>query len=165
MAPSNPEFYATSQSGQFVPHLDANAVPDQTSATGNGDGHSSGFEDVGAMAGLLDGLVVVELADPLTEYGGSLLAGLGAEVILVEPPGGAATRFRRPFAPGATSSRQSIPFLARNAGKQSVVLDPESPADIAKLTGMLERADGILEGHYSPFRTIAARLAPGQPSE
>jgi crotonobetainyl-CoA:carnitine CoA-transferase CaiB-like acyl-CoA transferase len=115
------------------------------------------------MAGLLDGIVVVELADPLTEYGGSLLAGLGAEVILVEPPGGAATRLRRPFAPGATASRQSIPFLARNAGKKSVALDPEDSTDIATLARLLEHADGILEGHYSPFHAVATGLAAKTP--
>ena len=111
------------------------------------------------MAGLLDGIVVVELADALTEYGGLLLAGLGAEVYLVEPPGGAATRSRRPYAPGAQESRRSIPFLARNAGKKSVVLDPGNAADVETLRTLLERASGVFVGGYSPFSVVAAEMA------
>jgi len=66
---------------------------------------------------------VVEVADPTTEYAGRMLAEVGAEVFLVEPPGGAVTRRRRPHVTGADETRRSIPFLARNADKRSVVLD------------------------------------------
>ena len=37
---------------------------------------------------LLSGYRVVEIAHPLTEYAGLVLAGLGADVYLVEPPQG-----------------------------------------------------------------------------
>ena len=40
----------------------------------------------------LAGIRVVELADEQAEYCGLALAGLGAEVIKVEPPGGNSTR-------------------------------------------------------------------------
>src|ERR1700687_473518 len=50
-----------------------------------------------AAAGVLDGVRVVELADERAEYAGLLLAGMGAEVIKVEPPGGAPTRSIGPF--------------------------------------------------------------------
>ena len=46
--------------------------------------------------GLLSGCRVVEIAHPLTEYAGLVLAGLGADVYLVEPPQGSATRNRNP---------------------------------------------------------------------
>ena len=41
-------------------------------------------------AAMLRGVRVVEVADEQAEYTGLLLAGLGAEVIKVEPPGGSA---------------------------------------------------------------------------
>ncbi|MER3421450.1 MAG: CoA transferase, partial [Chloroflexota bacterium] len=47
--------------------------------------------------GALNGIRVVELAGPLGEWCGRLLAGMGADVIKVEPPGGAATRAIGPF--------------------------------------------------------------------
>ena len=48
-------------------------------------------------AGLLAGIRVIELADEQAEYCGLTLAGLGADVIKVEPPGGNPTRRIGPF--------------------------------------------------------------------
>src|SRR5713101_1388157 len=45
----------------------------------------------------LAGCRVIELADELGEYCGKVLAGLGADVIKVEPPGGEPTRKYGPF--------------------------------------------------------------------
>src|SRR5437868_14505972 len=45
-----------------------------------------------AGPGMLQGLRVIEIADERAEYAGLLLAGLGAEVIKIEPPEGNATR-------------------------------------------------------------------------
>jgi hypothetical protein len=42
--------------------------------------------------GALTGIRVIELADEQAEYCGLTLAGLGAEVIKIEPPGGNPTR-------------------------------------------------------------------------
>ena len=47
--------------------------------------------------GLLSGLRVVEYADEKGEYVGLILAGLGAEVIKIEPPEGSPTRRIGPF--------------------------------------------------------------------
>ena len=41
--------------------------------------------------GMLAGLRVVEVADESAEYVGLVLAGLGAEVIKIEPPSGSPT--------------------------------------------------------------------------
>lgn len=49
------------------------------------------------LPGMLAGLRVVEVADELAEICGLLLAGLGAEVIKVEPPEGNSTRRIGPF--------------------------------------------------------------------
>ena len=112
--------------------------------------------------GLLAGLRVVEFAHPLTEYAGLIWAGLGAEVFLVEPPGGAPARHRRPRVPGAgESTRGSLAFLARNTNKKSVVIDPTSAADVLVLGGLCARADVVFDADGSPFHpTKAAGEAP-----
>jgi crotonobetainyl-CoA:carnitine CoA-transferase CaiB-like acyl-CoA transferase len=106
--------------------------------------------------GLLAGRTIVEVADPLTEFGGMILAGLGADVILVEPPGGVSTRRRGPFVPGASSGRASIPFLARNQGKRSLVIDPEGPESVELLRELLARSDGVLSCDRAVLHVLAA---------
>ena len=44
------------------------------------------------LNGNFAGVRVIEIADELAEYCGLALAGLGADVIKVEPPGGSSTR-------------------------------------------------------------------------
>jgi crotonobetainyl-CoA:carnitine CoA-transferase CaiB-like acyl-CoA transferase len=45
----------------------------------------------------LQGVRVLELANELGEYTGKVLAGLGADVVKVEPPEGETTRHYGPF--------------------------------------------------------------------
>ena len=104
------------------------------------------------MAGLLAGVRVVEVAHPLTEYAGALMARLGAEVYLAETPEGAETRRRLPRAPEAgESTRGSLAFLARNAGKRSAVFDRASDADRTALLALCDSADVLLDADGSPF--------------
>ena len=109
--------------------------------------------------GLLDGVTVVEVAHELTEYAGTMLAGLGAEVWLVEPPGGASTRRRHPFVEHGTESRRSVPFVARNPGKRSVVLAADDPDDRARFAALVAGSDVILEHESSPWAAEAAASA------
>ena len=109
------------------------------------------------MAGLFDGVRVVEIGHPLTEYAGALWARLGAEVYLVEPPDGVETRRRVPRVPGAgESSRGSMAFLARNAGKRSVVFDADSVRDREALLTLCDSADVLLDADGSAFHEIVA---------
>jgi hypothetical protein len=94
--------------------------------------------------GLLAGRRIIEVADPLTEHAGRVLAELGAELYLVEPPQGSPTRQRRPFAATRDQSRRSIPFLARNAGKRSVLLDANSAHDRSAFAELAASADALL---------------------
>ncbi len=69
--------------------------------------------------GMLQGLRVIETADELGEYCGLLLAGLGAEVIKLEPAGGSPTRGIGPFFEDVAGPDRSLFFWAYNRGKKS----------------------------------------------
>ena len=78
-----------------------------------------------ARPGPLAGIRVIELADEQAEYCGLTLAGLGAEVIKVEPPGGNSTRRIGPFYEDKAGPERSLFFWYYNRGKRSLVLDLE----------------------------------------
>jgi len=52
-------------------------------------------QDERSVPGALAGIRVIELADEQAEYCGLTLAGLGADVVKVEPPGGSPTTAHR----------------------------------------------------------------------
>jgi len=88
----------------------------------------------------LDGVRVVEMADGAGEVCGRILADLGADVIRVEPPGGAPSRRSEPLHEGV-----SLRHAVQNAGKRSVVIDPSSEDGRERLLGLLDRADVWIE--------------------
>ncbi len=102
----------------------------------------------------LSGLRVVELAEGVAgPYCGRLMAGLGADVLKVEPPGGDSTRRDGPFPGDAPDRERSGLFLHLNTGKRSVVLD--LPADGRAFEALIEGADVLVVGDR-PSR-LAAR--------
>ena len=79
--------------------------------------------------GMLDRIRVIEIADERAEYTGLLLAGLGAEVVKIEPPEGNATRRIGPFLGDEPGLERSLFFWNYNRNKKSVMLDlREEPA-------------------------------------
>ncbi|TDC91746.1 CoA transferase, partial [Actinomadura sp. 7K507] len=93
----------------------------------------------------LDGVVVLDLSTSVAgQYAGRMLAMNGADVVLVEPPGGTPTRRRGPRA-------ESGSFLFRhlNQGKRSIVHDHGSPADRGALRALTGRADVVLRDQGS----------------
>ena len=126
--------------------------------------------------GMLSGLTVIEYADETAEYCGLLLAGLGAEVIKIEPPEGAATRLIAPFRDDKVDKEKSLYFWAYNRGKRSVVLDLDSDDGRTALLQLLAGADILLDSsggglikrlglarnslaeHFPPL--IVARMTP-----
>ena len=103
------------------------------------------FVPDGAAAGVLDGVRVVELADERAEYAGLLLAGMGAEVIKVEPPGGAPTRSIGPFVGDTAGPGRSLFFALHNRAKQSVVIDLDDPGQVDRFAELIGSADILLE--------------------
>ncbi|GAB7069887.1 CoA transferase [Mycolicibacterium hodleri] len=72
---------------------------------------------------------------------GRIFADLGADVLLVEEPGGAAHRAARPTVAGS-----SIAFTLNNANKRSIVLDPTDAADRARFAELVGGADVLVDG-------------------
>src|SRR5437899_5552481 len=102
-----------------------------------------------AGPGMLAGLRVVEIADERAEYTGLLLAGLGAEVVKIEPPEGNATRRIGPFLEDKPGLERSLFFWNYNRNKKSVVLDlqdgPGSSDGREHLLCLLDGADILLD--------------------
>ena len=95
-------------------------------------------------AGMLSGVRVIEVADEQAEYVGLLLAGLGAEVIKVEPPTGNPTRAIGPFYEDKAGPERSLFFWHYNRGKASVALDLREQSERAQLRELVARADVFL---------------------
>ena len=94
---------------------------------------------------MLHGLRVLELASELGSLCGQVLADLGADVVLVEPPGGSAQRRRGPFWKDEPDPERSLPFWAWARGKRSLALDLDRAAGRAELTRLAETADFLVE--------------------
>ncbi len=108
------------------------------------DGHSVSSTRA-TRPGALAGIRVIELADEQAEYCGLTLAGLGAEVIKVEPPGGNSTRRIGPFYQDKADPEGSLFFWQYNRGKRSIVLDLQREQDRARLRSLIAGADVLLE--------------------
>jgi crotonobetainyl-CoA:carnitine CoA-transferase CaiB-like acyl-CoA transferase len=93
-----------------------------------------------AQAAALAGVRVIDMADEKGEMCGRFLADLGADVIRVEPSGGARSRRLPPFH-GATS----LSFAVRNANKRGVTVELDASADRERLLALLESADVWIE--------------------
>src|SRR5215217_7442208 len=98
-----------------------------------------------AKPGPLAGIRVIELADEQAEYCGLTLAGLGAEVIKIEPPGGSPTRRIGPFYEDRQDPERSLFFWYYNRGKKSLVLDFQQQNDRDRLRALVASADILLD--------------------
>jgi crotonobetainyl-CoA:carnitine CoA-transferase CaiB-like acyl-CoA transferase len=98
-----------------------------------------------AGPGMLAGIRVIELADERAEYTGLLLAGLGAEVVKIEPPDGSPTRQIGPFLDDRPGSERSLFFWNYNRNKKSAVLDLHEEPSCEQLARLLEGADVLLD--------------------
>jgi len=108
-----------------------------------------------AGRGVFAGLRVIDLSpNRVGAQVSQLFADFGADVIQVEPPGGAVIR-----------RHAAYPFWAR--GKRSIVLDLGVQADIDTLKGLLARADVLVEsflpGHLDHLGLSADDIAAINP--
>ena len=106
----------------------------------------------------LAGLRILSLAEQYPgPYATSLLADLGADVILVERPGS-----------GDPSRRHGGHFESLNRNKRSVAIDLKSPAGKASFLALVDSADAVMEGFRPGVMTRlgfdAAQLRVRKPS-
>jgi crotonobetainyl-CoA:carnitine CoA-transferase CaiB-like acyl-CoA transferase len=117
----------------------------------------------------LDDLRVLEIGGQRGEFCGKLLAGNGADVIRIEPPGGVETRQIGPFYHDEPHPERSLYWWNYNFGKRSLTLDLERPEGQALFRRLVERADIVLESFdpgylaglgldYAALRAINPRL-------
>ena len=95
--------------------------------------------------GALSGVRVLDLADESASFAGRILADLGAEVILVEPPEGGRLRHRAPFLHDRADPELAFGHLYFNANKRSAVVDRTKPAGRAVFQKWVASADILIE--------------------
>jgi benzylsuccinate CoA-transferase BbsE subunit len=98
------------------------------------------------LTGPLQGVRVVELASLWGAWAGKMLGELGADVVVVEPPGGHFTRSFGPFVDDRPHPDRSLWWWYYNPAKRAVVLDLDTPDGAAGFRRLVARADIVLEG-------------------
>ncbi len=101
--------------------------------------------------GVLSGYRVLDLTDCRGTYCTRLLADMGAEVIKIEPPEGNKARNIPPFASNAPHLEKSLYFLYRNANKQGLTLNIETPDGRAILKKLVKTIDVLVESNVPGY--------------
>ncbi len=94
---------------------------------------------------VLQGIRVIELAHERTAFAGKLLADMGADVILVEPPTGSPGRLLPPFVDDQPGIERSLHFWHYNTSKRGITLMLDDAGDRVQLKDLLASADVLLE--------------------
>ncbi|MFD0687382.1 CoA transferase [Actinomadura fibrosa] len=112
------------------------------------------------MAAMLEGLRIVEISSFVAApLGGMTLAQLGADVVRVDPLGGAADTGRWPLAPSGTS----LLWTGMNKGKRSVTVDFRSPEGRDAVTRLAADAGIVLTNAVGRGWLSHAALAEARP--
>jgi crotonobetainyl-CoA:carnitine CoA-transferase CaiB-like acyl-CoA transferase len=102
------------------------------------------------LEGALDGVKVLDLSEDIAgSFCARLLADYGADVLKLEPPGGAALRRMGPFYHDEPHPEKSLFFLLLNLNKKGATLNLETSAGQAILKRLAQHVDVIVET-YSP---------------
>jgi crotonobetainyl-CoA:carnitine CoA-transferase CaiB-like acyl-CoA transferase len=104
----------------------------------------------------LSHLTVLEIGDQSGDYTALLLAGLGADVIKLEPPSGSPSRRIGPYASAEPDPERSLFFWRYNLNKRSLALDLDSPAAAPVLERLVAKADLVLVS--GEFATVTSHL-------
>ena len=110
-----------------------------------------------ASEAALRGLRVLDLSGGVAgQYCGKLLAGYGADCVLIEPPEGTPTRRLGPYVTGGTSSTRSALFRHLNQGKASLAGDVTGAPtrELAAMADVVIRDDTTALSFALPATTI-----------
>ena len=122
------------------------------------------------MSAALEGVSVLDLTHCIAgPYCTRLLAGFGADVLKIEPPGGERGRRMSPFFQDEPGPDSSLPFAYLNAGKRSVTLNLKTVEGRGILRSLLAEANVLVENFaprvmpslgldYAALREIAPHL-------
>jgi crotonobetainyl-CoA:carnitine CoA-transferase CaiB-like acyl-CoA transferase len=94
---------------------------------------------------LLGHIRVLDLSDGGALICGQILADLGADVVQIEPPGGAAARRLGPYAGGTADPERSLFWWSYARGKRGLVLDLDTEAGRSELALLAKGADVLIE--------------------
>src|SRR4030095_6373139 len=93
--------------------------------------------------GALDGIRVLDIAEPFGAYVSRILGDLGADVIKIEPPRGDPVRQMAPLlSVGAEQLR--LPSVRATLNKRSIVLDAHQPQDQERFRALARQADVVV---------------------
>lgn len=106
---------------------------------------SSAAAITGAAPDALAGLRVLDLSGPLGNYCGKLFGDMGADVILVEPPGGTRLRHEPPFIHNVPGLERSLSFAYHNTSKRGITLNLDSASGQELLRKLAAAADVVIE--------------------
>jgi crotonobetainyl-CoA:carnitine CoA-transferase CaiB-like acyl-CoA transferase len=94
---------------------------------------------------VLTGIRVLELSHERAAFAGKLLADMGADCVVIEPPGGSSLRSWPPFVDDAPGPERSLAWWHYNTSKRGVTLDLEAARGRELLRRLVARADLVLE--------------------
>jgi crotonobetainyl-CoA:carnitine CoA-transferase CaiB-like acyl-CoA transferase len=93
----------------------------------------------------LTGLRVLELSNERIAFAGKLLGDMGADVVLIEPPGGDPARRYAPFLDDMPGDDRSLWWWHYNTSKRGIVLDLDDAHDRRRFEQLVTTADILLE--------------------
>ena len=90
-------------------------------------------------------LRVIEIGEEIGEFCCKTIADMGADVIRIEPPGGAQTRSIGPFYQNEEHPERSLHFWSYNLNKRSITLDLDSSDGQRLLKNLVKESDILVE--------------------
>ena len=98
------------------------------------------------IMGVLDGVKVLDLSEDIAgSFCARLLADYGAEVLKVEPPGGAALRRIGPFFGDDPHPEKSLFFLVMNLNKKGATLNLETATGRGLFKNLVQHVDVVID--------------------
>lgn len=104
-----------------------------------------------SASGLLSSARVLDLTDEVGFLCGKILGDLGAEVIKVEPPGGAPSRHIGPYVDGDPGPERSLYWEAYNNNKKGITLDVTTSDGRELFERLVETSDFLVESFEPGF--------------
>lgn len=102
-------------------------------------------DNAASATAALEGLRVLDLSGAMGNYAGKLFADLGADVVLVEPPGGSELRREPPFIADVPGTERSLNFAYQNTSKRGICVNLATASGQRLLRDLAATADLVIE--------------------